>query len=104
MLIASTMTGNVINEQLREPLIAANEVIQFAVDHQNETVSLQAARAVHLSALNHVMDLIDKPYRLFLGSYDKNFGQVDVYVDFDGQWVDCLLIYAQPVSCDLAGQ
>ncbi len=104
MIIASTMTGNIINEQLREPLIAANELIQFGIDHQGETLPIQVARNAHLSALDSVKDLINRPYRIFLGTYDKSFGQVNVLVDFDGEWVDCTMIYSQPVFCKMAGQ
>ena len=100
MIIASVMAGNMINEQLRDPLISENELIQFAIDHQNETVSPEVARNIHLSSLDQVSDLLNRRYRLFMGTYDRNFGQVNVLVDFSGKWADCTVIYSQPVDCE----
>jgi hypothetical protein len=68
MMIASVMSGNLVNEQLRAPLVATNNLIQFAVDHQNTTVDPEVARQMQLGALNTVSNLINRPRRLFLGN------------------------------------
>jgi hypothetical protein len=104
MIIASTMSGEIIKEKFREPLLVTNNLIQFGINHQGEVVPFQEALNVHLSTLDTVKDLINRPYRLFLGTYESSFGQVNVLVDFDGEWVDCTLINAQPVFCKKAGQ
>jgi hypothetical protein len=99
MVLASVMSSNMINEQLRAPLIATNGVIQFAVDHQNVKVDPVLGRTMHLSTVDTISDLINRPRRLFLGQYDEYFSQVDVLIDFGGEWADCSTVYAQPVFC-----
>ena len=99
MVLASVMSSNMINEQLRAPLLATNETIQFAVDHQNTSVDPVVARRMHLSTVDTISDLINRPRRLFLGQYDEFFWQVDVLIDFDGEWVDCSTVLAQPTFC-----
>jgi hypothetical protein len=99
MVLASVMSGNMINEQLRAPLLATDDMIQFAVVNQNSTVDPDLARRMHLGAVNTFSDLINRPRRLFLGHYDEYFSQVDVLIDFDGKWVDCSTIIAQPGFC-----
>ena len=100
MLLASVMSSNMINEQLRAPLVTMNGVIQFAVDHQNVKVDLTTNRQMHLTSLDSISGLLNRPRRLFLGQYDEYYGQVDVLIDFNGEWADCTLIYKQAVSCD----
>ena len=100
MVLASVMSSNMINEQLRAPLIATNNVIQFAIDHQNVKVDPAVARAMHLATVDTISNLINRPRRLFLGKYDNYFSQVDVLIDFDGTWVDCATVYNQPIQCD----
>ena len=100
MVIASVMSSYMINEQLRAPLLATNDAIQFAIDHQDASVDPLLAREMHMSTINTVSDLINRPRRLFLGKYNDSFTQVDVLIDFNGDWVDCNTAYSQPVNCN----
>ncbi len=100
MVLASVLSSNMINEQLRAPLIATDRLIEFAVDHQNTSVDPATARQMHLSAVNTISDLIKRPRRLFLGQYDNYYGQVNVLIDFQGEWVDCTTVSGQPVFCN----
>jgi hypothetical protein len=99
ILLASVMSGNVVNEQFRAPLLATNNLIQFSIDNQNVKVDSDIARQMHMSSLNTISDLISRPRRLFLGQYDESFGQVDILIDFNGEWADCTAINAAPVFC-----
>jgi hypothetical protein len=99
MVLASVMSSNMINEQLRAPLIATDKLVQFAIDNQNKSVDPVVARQMHLSAVNTISNQINKPRRLFLGQYDEYYSQVDVLIDFGGEWVDCTTASAQPVFC-----
>jgi len=99
MLLAGAMSSNIINDQLRAPLVVTNRLIQFAIDHQDTVVEPDVARQMQLSALNTVSSLINRPRRLFLGNYDQSYGQVQVLVDFNGDWVTCTTVYQQPISC-----
>ena len=102
MILASVMSSNMINEQLRAPLIATNSSIQFAIEHQNVEVDPILARSMHLSTINTISNLFDRPRRIFLGKYDEFYTQVDVLIDFGGEWIDCNTVSAQPVFCQPA--
>jgi len=102
MFLASVMSSNMINEQLRAPLIATNDMIQFVIDHQNAKVDPTIARAMHLNTVDTISSLINRPRRLFLGNYDEYFSQVDVLIDFSGEWATCSTVYRQAVYCEPA--
>jgi hypothetical protein len=99
IFLASGMLSDMINQQLRAPLVATNYLIQFAIDHQNTSVDPVIARQMHLSTVDPISDLINRPRRLFLGQYDETFLQVDVLIDFGGEWVDCTTVSNQLVFC-----
>ena len=99
IVLASLMSSNMINAQLRAPLLATDNVIQFAIDNQNVKVDPLVARQMRLSTLDTISSLINRPRRLFLGQYDEFFRQVDVLIDFNGDWADCTTVFAQPVFC-----
>jgi hypothetical protein len=101
VLLASVMISDMINQQMRAPLLATNQLIQFAVDHQDTKVDPTIARLMQLSTLDPIASLIDRPRRLFLGKYDQTYSQVDVLIDFGGVWVDCTTVSLQPVYCQI---
>ncbi len=100
MILASVLSSNMINEQLRAPMIGTNNVIQFAIDHQNEKIDPAIARANHMGAVSNISGLLNRPRRIFLGKYDDYYSQVDILVDFQGEWVDCTTISGQAVNCN----
>jgi len=102
MLLASIMSSNVMNEQLRAPLIATQADLQFAIDHQNVSVDPIQARSMRLSTFATISSLFNRPYRLFLGKYDEFYSQADVLIDFNGEWIDCNNVSSQPVFCQPA--
>jgi hypothetical protein len=101
VLLASVMLSDMINQPLRAPLIATNQLIQFAIDNQNTKVNPTIARQEHLNTIEPIASMIERPRRLFLGTYDETFSQVDVLIDFNGAWVDCSTVYLQPVFCQI---
>jgi hypothetical protein len=100
LTLASVLSSNMINEQLRAPLIGTNKVIQFAITHQNEKVDPVIAREMHLAIVDTIPGLINRPRRLFLGNYDEYFQQVEVLIDFNGKWARCTTVVTQPVFCE----
>jgi hypothetical protein len=100
MVLAVVLSSNMINEQLRAPLIATDRLIEYAVDHQNTNMDPTTARQMHLSSLSTISNLLNRPRRLFLGKYDNSFSQVDVLIDFHGEWADCTTVSGQVVFCD----
>jgi len=101
VLLVSAMLSDMVNQPLRAPLVATNTLIQFALDHQNTNVDPAIARQMHLSTVDPIASLIDRPRRLFLGTYDETYFQVDVLIDFGGEWVDCTTASLQPVFCKI---
>jgi hypothetical protein len=100
MVLASVLSSNMINQQMRAPLLNTDNVIQFAINHQNGTVDPAIAREMRMSIVNTIPELLNRPRRLFLGKYDEYFQQVEVLIDFSGTWVDCSTVVGQPVFCN----
>ena len=88
-----------INTHFRTPVVVLNELIDFAYDNKDTEVPTKIARAKHLSAVKDFTDLMDNKRDLTVIAYDRDLGQVDVLVNFNGMWVRCTVIYNQPVFC-----
>ena len=101
IFLASAMLSDMINQPLEAPLAATNDLVQFAVDNQNTHVDPLIARQEHLGSVGPIAKLINRPRRLFLGSYDTTFSQVEVLIDFSGEWVNCTTVSLQPVFCQI---
>jgi hypothetical protein len=89
------------NEPLRSALVSVNETIQFAVDHQGQDVEHKTALRMHLTAVRRLDDLIGRPRKLIVGTYDQYLEQVHILVRFGDTWVDCLSFYNQPSNCQV---
>jgi len=99
MLIAGTIVDNLNNEPLRSAVLEMNNTIQFSLDHQGEEVDATLARAMHMSTLRAVEDVINQPRKLIVGGYDQSLGQIRVLIRFGNTWVDCTVVYDQPSFC-----
>ncbi len=99
------LAGNTIdglyNKQIREPILAVDKLIQFAVDNTGKEISSETRRAMHLAAVNSIEDLLPLERTLILSNYDQMLGQIDVLVKFNGSWVKCTTIYNQVTFCKL---
>jgi len=100
-----SLAGNTIdglyNKQIREPILAVNNLIQFAVDNTGKELSVETRRTMHLAAVNTIEDLLPLERTLILSNYDQMLGQIDVLVKFNGSWVKCTTIYNQVTFCKL---
>jgi len=99
IILLGSGLSNLVNEQLRAPLVATNTLIQFAQDNQGRNVDPEVARKMHLGSVRAISSLINLPRRLFLGRFDAGYGQVEVLIDFAGTWARCNTIYGQPTFC-----
>ncbi len=100
MGISGYIVDNLTNEPLRNAVVTVDLSIQFAVDHQGQTVDPKIARQMHQSALRTIADLIPAPRRLVVQSFNRDLGQVNVLVRFGDHWVQCLSVYEQLSNCD----
>lgn len=99
-LAGSTIDG-IYNKKIRQPILAVDNLIQFAVENTNNEVSAETRRAMHLAAVNTIKDLLPYDRSLILSNYDQLLGQIDVLVKFNGSWVKCTTVYNQVTFCKL---
>lgn len=103
MSISGVITDNLINSHFRAAISSLDNTIQFVLDNKNnENVDLALSRKMHVGALSAAKKYVQESRYLFVGSYDAYLGDMHVLVKFDSQWVDCKVIYSQPVFCKIA--
>ncbi len=102
MGISGVFTDNLINAHFRDAVVSLDTTIEFVVDNRgNENVDQGLSRRLHTRALWGVDEYVSQSRRLFVRSYDESFGEFHVLVKFDEHWVDCLVLYNQPNTCEL---
>jgi hypothetical protein len=102
MSIGGVITDTLINSHFRAGIAALDNTIQFVLDNKNnENVDKALSRAVHARSLSTVEEYVQESRYLFVGSYDETLDDLHVLVKFDDEWVDCNVLYSQPVSCKL---
>jgi len=100
MSISGTFTDNLINSHFRAAISSLDSTIQFVLDNKNnENVDKALSREMHARSLNTVEEYMQESRYLFVSSYDEYLGDIHVLVKFDNQWVDCSVLYSQPISC-----
>lgn len=103
MSISGVTTDNLVNSHFRAAISSLDNTIQFVLDNKNnENVDLALSRKMHVGALSAVKKYVQESRYLFVGSYDEYLGDIHVLVKFDSQWVDCNVLYSQPVFCKIA--
>lgn len=99
-LIGKT-TDTLLNKNLRDPILSVDKVIEFTLQNEGKEVPAETARKMRLFAFNQVEKAVTSERTLILSNFDEMMGQVDVLVDFDGQWVKCPVIWNQVSVCSL---
>jgi hypothetical protein len=99
MGISGTIIDGLNNELLRTPLQTMDATIQFYVDHQNSEVDPMLSRKMHLGALRAVQEAVTPNRSLIVSGYNEYLEEVDVLVRFDHAWVECSVLYNQPINC-----
>ncbi|HET7144719.1 MAG TPA: hypothetical protein VFI68_11925, partial [Anaerolineales bacterium] len=103
MSINGGITDNLINTHFRAAVTSLDNTIQFVLDNKNnENVDPALSREMHARTLSTVEKYVQESRYLFVGSYDEFLGDIHVLVKFDSQWVNCNVLYSQPVSCKMA--
>jgi hypothetical protein len=97
--ISGIATDYLVNQPFRESLQVIDNIIQFTLDNEGKEIDRATARVMHLGAIGAVRDLIHKPRRLIIGDFTETVDRVDILVDFDGQWVNCVTVSAQAAFC-----
>lgn len=93
--------NSLINEPLRLAIAAMDDTIQFVYDNQGKKVDPAEARKMHAGAFRTIQDAVTEERRMVVSGYDKTLGEVSILIRFESSWVECLVLYSQPVSCKL---
>jgi hypothetical protein len=94
---------NLNNELLRAPIDAMNSTTQFFIDHKGQDVAPLETRRMHLASLRTVKDLVTQDRKFIISGYDEFLGDVQVLARFQNAWVECEVLYNQPLSCKQVG-
>jgi hypothetical protein len=97
MGMAGFWSDQVINKELREPLIVLAETFDFARENWGKEIETRLRREWHLSALKELEEGVLSTPSFLLKSNDM--GLMEVLVDLDGRQAICTLIYSQPFRC-----
>jgi hypothetical protein len=103
MAIGGSTMDNLNNELLRAPIDAINSTTQFFVDHRSEHIEPLQTRQMHLASLRTVQDLVTPERKFIISGYDEFLGDVQVLTRFQKAWVECEVLYNQPLSCKQVG-
>lgn len=104
--VAGLTTNNLINQQLRDPVVAMDQLVQFSLDNEGKQVSPQVARDMHVGSLNAIQAALHQPRKLILSKYDDLMTMTEVLINFGGSWARCSVInseegISQPSYCEL---
>jgi len=103
MAISGNAMDNLNNELLRGPIEAINSTTQFFIDHRGEHIEPLQSRQHHLASLRTVQDSVTPERRFIISGYDEVLGDVQVLARFQDAWVECEILYNQPLMCKPVG-
>lgn len=103
MGICGMIVDGLNNALLRAPIASLNTTIQFSIDHEGQQIDKQEARRMRLGSLRLVQDVVTPQRKLIISGYDELLGDVNVLVRFQNAWVECKVLYNQPILCEQVG-
>jgi len=99
MLISGGVADSLNNKPLRDPILGLDETIQFMLDTRGQEVDKATSREKHLASFRYIQDDIHESRQLVVSRYDRFLENVQVLVNFNGQWVECPTFYGAPLTC-----
>jgi len=100
MSICGMIVDNgLINEPLRSAIEATDNTVQYVIDNRGKIVNPDEARKMHAGAFRTIPEMVTQERRMIVSGYDKTLGDVDILIKFKSSWVECKVLYNQPVSC-----
>ena len=99
MLISGSVADSLNNKPLRDPIIGLDETIQFMLDTRGQEIDPAVSREKHLASFRYIQDDIQESRSLVVSRYDRFLENVQVLVNFNGQWVECPTFYGAPLTC-----
>lgn len=105
MSISGIIVDNgLINQPLRTSTVALDNTIQFIIDHRGKEVDKAEARRMHIGAFRAIDDSVTEQRELLVSGYDGLLGEINVLVHFERDWVECIVVYNQPIKCTVIGE
>lgn len=102
MIICGLFTDNLINSHFRNGIAALDNTIQFVLDNKdNQNIDKDLSRRLHARSLYTVEESVQESRHLFVSSFDSSLGELHILVKSGDQWIDCLVLYSQPVLCEM---
>jgi hypothetical protein len=99
MLISGSVADSLNNKPLRDPILGLDETIQFMLDTRGQEIDPAVSREKHLASFRTIQDDIQESRSLVVSRYDRFLENVQVLVNFNGQWVECSTFYGAPLTC-----
>lgn len=100
MLISGSVADSLNNKPLRDPIIGLDQTVQFIVDTRGQAVDPAISREKHLASFRFIEDAIQESRHLVISSYDPLLENIQVLINFNGQWVECTNFHGTPLSCN----
>lgn len=97
--LAGNSIDGMFNKHIREPILTVNNLLQFASENNIDEVPVEVNRAMHLSAVKTIKEYLSMDRTLIMSNFDSSFGQIDILIKFNGNWVKCSTVYNQVTYC-----
>jgi hypothetical protein len=86
------------NNELRIPLVAMNEKLDYV--HSVDTESLSDYQQRLLRRYTKLDVDLEGERKLVIGSFDQFMSSIKVLINFEGDWVVCNVMSGRPSSCN----
>jgi hypothetical protein len=97
--LSGSLVDALVNAPLRAPVTTLHNLISFRLSDPG-AMDTEQALLLHASVFNPVEDLLPRSHRMVVTSFDKDVTLVRVLINFQGEWVQCTTIEAQPSYCE----
>ncbi len=98
-IIMGLSVDDLYNRPLRTAVEVSHEAIQTARVNEDKFDIGGVAANLHIIGLRPVRQLIQNPYQIAVKSYSDLLDTVQIWVDFDGYWVTCIVANEQIITC-----
>lgn len=99
MLISGSVADSLNNKPLRDPIIGLDATIQFILDMRGQEIDPAISREKHLASFRFITDDIHESRQMVISHYDRLLENIEVLINFNGQWVKCPTFYGSPLTC-----
>jgi hypothetical protein len=87
--------NSLLERPMRDPIRAINQTIDYRIIDEATPFDDDTARSLHIHAFNGVdnlTEMLSKPRKIVMQSYDDTLTMIKVAIDFSGDWVTCNVI------------